>query len=133
MNELMASMFKESTTQNERKEEQEVSTIDDTETSDVVSEIMCDVDEPTVGMVPTSDTTPLAMPLEVVASFELVSDQLQWVASLVHAELSIEVGSFNQHYSVGYVHQFSFDPHVEDLMVVRFGLILVLSMTIHHQ
>ena len=70
-------------------------TIDGTETKDVVSELMCDVDESTVGMVPTSDTTPLAMPLEVVASSELVSDQLQWVASPMHGELSIEVGYFN--------------------------------------
>ena len=104
MNELMASMFKESTTQNERKEEQEVSTTDGTKTSDVVSEIMCDVGKPAVGMVPASDTTLLAMPSEVVVSSGLVSDQLQWVASPVHGELSIEAGSFNQHYSAGYVH-----------------------------
>ena len=121
MNELMASIFKESTTQNERKEEQEVSTTDGTETSDVVSEIMCDVGKLAVGMAPASDTTPLAMPSEVVVSFVLVSDQLQWVASPVHGELSTEAGSFNRHYSAGYVHQFAFDPGVEDLMVVKFG------------
>ena len=83
---------------------------------------MCDVGKPTVGMVPASDTTPLAMPSKVVVSFDLVSDQLQWVASPVHGELSTEAGSFNQHYSVGYVHQFAFDPGVENLMVIRFGL-----------
>ena len=38
------------------------STTDGTETKDVLSEILCDVVEPKVGMVPASDTTPLAMP-----------------------------------------------------------------------
>lgn len=69
-----------------------VSTTDGTTTSDVVSEIMCDVGKPAVGMVPASDTTPLAMPSEVVVSFGLVSDHLQWVASPVHGQLSTEAG-----------------------------------------
>ena len=40
----------------------------------------------------------------------------------MHDELSSKASSFNQHYSVRYVHQFAFDPRVKDLMVVRFGL-----------
>ena len=41
-----------------------VSTTDGTETRDVVSEIMCDVGEPVVGTIPTSDITPLVMSSE---------------------------------------------------------------------
>ena len=39
----------------------------------------------------------------------------------MHGKLLTKAGSFNQHYSIGYVHQFAFDPCVEDLMVIRFG------------
>ena len=67
-------------------------------------------------MIVVIDSTPLAM-----TSPDLAGDQSPWVVSPVHGELSTEAGSFNQYYYVGYVHQFTFDPHVEDLMVVKFG------------
>ena len=51
-----------------------VSTTDGTEARDV-SGIMCDVGEPAVGMVPGSDTTPLAVSSEVVVSAGVVSDR----------------------------------------------------------
>ena len=63
------------------------------------------------------DSTPLAM-----TSPDLAGDQSQWVVSPVHGELLTEVGSFYQHYTAGYVHQFSFDLCVEELMEGRFGL-----------
>ena len=40
----------------------------------------------------------------------------------MHGELLTKASSFNQYYSVGYVHQLTFDPHVEDVMVIKFGL-----------
>ena len=58
-----------------------VSTTDGMETNDVVPEIMFDVDEPIVGMVPASDTTPLVVSSEVVVSSGLVGDRLQLVSS----------------------------------------------------
>ncbi len=56
------------------------SSIDGTETRDV-SKIMCDVGESAIGMVPTSNTTPLVISLEVVVSSNMVNDQLQLVSS----------------------------------------------------
>ena len=63
------------------------------------------------------DSTPLAM-----TSLDLVRDQSPWVVSPVHGELLIEVGSFYQHYTGGYVHQLAFDSCVEEFMAGRFGL-----------
>lgn len=100
-----------------------VSTTDGTETSDVVPEIMFDVDKPVVGMVPASDATPLAVSSEVVVSFGLVSDRLQLVSSRLQFEPLTEIGAFYRHYTVRYAHQFTFDDHVDEMMLRRYTLV----------
>lgn len=100
-----------------------VSTPDGTETRDVVSGIMCDVGEPAVGMVPGSDTTPLAVSSEVVVSADVVSDRLQLVSSRLQSEPLTEIGTFYRHYTVRYAHQFTFDDHVDEMMIRRCTLV----------
>ena len=96
-----------------------VSSSNGTETSDVIPKIMFDVDEPTVGMVPTSDTTPLVVSSEVVVSSGLVGDRLQLVSSGLQFESLTEVGAFYQPYTVRYAHQFTFDDHVDEMVIRR--------------
>lgn len=101
-----------------------VSTTDGMETSDDVSEIICDIGESTVGMVPASDTTPLAMSSKVVVSSGLVSDQLQLVSSRLQSEPLTEIGVFYRHYTMRYAYQFTFDDHVDEMMIQRCTLVL---------
>ena len=74
-------------------------------------------------MVPASNTTPLAMSLEVVVNSNLVSDQLKLLTFRLQYEPLTEIGAFYRHYIVRYAHQLTFDDHVDEMMIQRCTLV----------